>query len=144
MSLTLHTIKPAKGARKSAKRVGRGIATGKGKTSGRGMKGQRARSGGKGGLTIKGMKQTLIRIPKKRGFKSGKVKPLEVTLTKLAKMTETLITPDTLKAAGLIKTVNPGVKILGTGDAKPNMVVRGCAVTKGAREKIEAAGGKVE
>lgn len=144
MALTLHTIKSSKGARKSSKRVGRGIGTGKGKTAGRGMKGQRSRSGGKSGLALKGMRQTLLRVPKKRGFKSNKVKPVGINLSVLEGLPDTLITPKTLKAAGLIEDVKKGVKLLGNGEAKPSMVVRGCAVTEGARKKIEAAGGKIE
>lgn len=95
-------------------------------------------------MLVKGMQQTLVRIPKKRGFNSGKKKPVTVTLAQLAKLPETLVTPKTLKAAGLVSDVKAGVKILGTGDAKSNMVVRGIAVTKGAREKIEAAGGEIK
>lgn len=143
MALTLHTIKPSKGSRKSSKRIGRGIATGKGKTSGRGMKGQRSRSGGKSGLALKGMRQTLLRIPKSRGFKSQKIRPIALNLSALQNMVDTLVTPKTLKAAGLIEDDKKGVKIMGMGEAKPSMVVRGCLVTKGARAKIEAAGGKI-
>lgn len=144
MSLTLHTIKPAKGSRTTSKRVGRGLGSGKGKTSSRGMKGQRARSGGKGGLAVKGLRQTLLRVPKLRGFKSDKIRPIEVSLSALTKLTETLITPKSLKAAGLIENAKVAVKLLGNGEAKASLVVRGCLVTEGARKKIEAAGGRIE
>ncbi|HBU27910.1 TPA: 50S ribosomal protein L15 [Candidatus Uhrbacteria bacterium] len=144
MPLTLHTIQPAKGSKTSTKRLGRGIGSARGKTSGRGMKGQGARSGGKSGAMIKGLRQMLLRVPKSRGFKSHKIQPVALNLSVLSKMTETLITPKTLKAAGLIEQTKLGVKLLGDGEAKPSMLVRGCSVTEGARKKIEAAGGKIE
>ncbi|PIR47567.1 50S ribosomal protein L15 [Candidatus Uhrbacteria bacterium CG10_big_fil_rev_8_21_14_0_10_50_16] len=143
MALTLHTIKPSKGSQTTTKRLGRGIGSARGKTSGRGMKGQGSRSGNSGS-SINGLRQMLLRVPKTRGFKSHKIQPAALNLSALSKMTETLITPKTLKNAGLITDVKVGVKLMGDGEAKPSMLVRGCLVTKGARTKIEAAGGKIE
>lgn len=144
MSLSIHTIQPARDSRKTAKRVGRGLGSGKGKTSSRGVKGQRARSGGSGGLLIKGLRQTLLRIPKKRGFKSAYPKPQTVNVGDLSIVGGARITPSTLKAAELITDARGAVKILGNGEVKAALTIKGCALSATAKQKIEAAGGKVE
>ncbi len=140
----MHTIQPAKGSRKTAKRVGRGLGSGKGKTSSRGVKGQRARSGGSGGLLVKGLRQTLLRIPKKRGFKSGYAKPQTINVSDLTMVKGAIITPSTLKAAGLVTDAGGAVKILGNGEVKTALTVTGCHLSASAKQKIEAAGGKVK
>ncbi|NQV12355.1 50S ribosomal protein L15 [Candidatus Uhrbacteria bacterium] len=143
MSLKLHTISSNDGARQKKQRVGRGVAR-KGKTSGRGHKGQRSRSGGKGGLKLKGLKKTLLRVPKLRGFKSLAPKMEVVNVGDLNRVKGAMITPKALKSAGLISDTSKGVKILSVGDVQNSVVVKGCKVSKVAAEKIIAAGGKVE
>jgi len=143
MALKLHNISADSGSRQRKQRVGRGHAR-KGKTSGRGSKGQRSRSGGKGGLKLRGMKMTLLRVPKLRGFKSLARKAEVVNVELLDSVKGALVTPSILKAAGLINDVRNGVKILSRGEVKNSVVVKDCKVSKAAQEKIEAAGGKVE
>lgn len=142
MAMQLHTIKANKGSRKGKKRVGRGLAS-KGTTAGRGSKGQRARSGGKSGLKMKGLRQTLLRVPKTRGFKSQALSPAVVQLDELNDVELKIVSPKTLKAAGLVKVTRAGVKILSRGDIKKAVQVKGCKVSKAAKEKIEKAGGSV-
>ncbi len=117
MVLTLHTIKPAKKSQKKKKRVGRGNSSGKGTYSGRGIKGQKARSG-VGGLKRLGMKQILLRTPKLRGFKSLKEKDQIVNLDKISKYYKEneVVNPKTLKEKGLIDNEKKSVKILGRGE----------------------------
>jgi len=143
MTLTTHTIKKAKGSSKRKVRVGRGNASGKGTYSARGLKGQRSRSGGSSGLKLRGFKQTLQRIPKKRGFKSGKIKPEVVTLKELDSIFKDgdTVTPNKLKKRGLVTKTKHGVKIIGTGDIAKKITVSGCLTTSGAKEKITQAGG---
>lgn len=104
MAINLNTIKPAKGSRQKSKRVGRGNATQKGTTAGRGMKGQRARSGGKKGLALRGFKQSLQKVPKIRGFNSIKAKRQTVTLSVLDRVCKDgdVVTPKFLKKLGVI------------------------------------------
>ena len=122
MPLSLHTIKPAKGATKKRKKVGRGNASGRGTYSGRGIKGQRSRSGGKSGLKRLGMRIILKNIPKKRGFKSDKPKNQVVNLTDLNKHFKDgdVVSPKSLLKAGLIDTIKLPVKILGKGELTVN------------------------
>ena len=108
------------------------------------MKGQRSRAGGKGGLKLKGMKQTLLRVPKVKGFKSHRPKPVVINLKDLAGLKDTLVTPSKLVKAGIVDNVKNGVKILSEGDVKTSFVVRGIKVSEAAKAKIEAAGGKIE
>lgn len=117
MSLSLHTIKPAKGATKKRKRVGRGNASGHGTYSTRGLKGQKSRSG-VSNLKRLGMKMTLMRTPKKRGFKSLKAKNQVVNLEDINKNFKDgeVINPKTLFKKGLINAIETGVKILGKGN----------------------------
>lgn len=145
MSLSLHTIKPAKGSKRSKKRVGRGNASGHGSYSTRGIKGQKARSGGRGGLKYKGMKAMLLSIPKKRGFKSMRKKSEILNINDLDKKFEdnTRITLKVLQKSGMISKIKNGVKILGDGETKKKFVISGCDVSKSAREKIEGAGGSI-
>lgn len=144
MAITLHTLRPAKGATKAKKRVGRGLGS-KGTTAGRGQKGQTSRSG-VGGLKRLGMRHTLLATPKVRGFKSLEGKPQTVSLTAINKMfiAGEVVTPKTLMKKGLITDGNGKVKILNTGDLTAGVTVKNCSVSKAASEKILAAGGKVE
>ncbi len=143
-ALAPHTISQPR-ARRKAKRVGRGIASGKGKTSARGEKGQKARSGGKAGLKTFGFKQSLQKVPKLRGFKSQKPKKETVTLAKLAEYSEAnqVVTPHVLKEKGVIARPQSGVKIVASGTMPHAITVEGCLVSKKAVELIEKAGGKI-
>lgn len=119
MSLSLHTIKPNQGAAKKRKRVGRGNASGHGTYSTRGVKGQKARSG-VSGLKRLGLKMTLMRIPKKRGFKSLKSKDQIVNIALINEnfKDSDIINPNALFKKGLIDNLKMGVKVLGKGQLK--------------------------
>lgn len=119
MSLTLHTIRPAKGSTKKRKRVGRGNASGHGTSATRGTKGQRSRTG-VSGLKRLGMKSMLLSIPKKRGFNSLKAKDQVVNLIDINKHFKEgeIVSPKTLIKKGLIEKAEAGVKILGKGELK--------------------------
>lgn len=146
MPITLSNLKPPRGSRRRSKRLGRGNASGKGTYSGRGIKGQRARSGGKGGLKRIGLKRILQRIPKHRGFTSVHGRPAVINVGALEERfnTGTTITPGLLVQHDLIQNIKGGVKILGDGKLTKAFTVKGCAVSKPAREKIEAVGGRIE
>lgn len=145
MPLTLHTIRPAKGAQKKRKRVGRGLSK-KGTYSGRGSKGQRSRSGGKSGLQLKGLRQIMLATPKKKGFKSNKPTPEVVNVGTLSKTFAegNTVTPQALLEKGLVSKIANGVKILGNGSLSIKLSLTGCKVSKVAKEKIEKAGGTVK
>ena len=129
----------------SRRRVGRGIGSGLGKTSGRGHKGQKARSGGGVRRGFEGGQTPLYRRLPKRGFKNIHAKTYtEVTLTMLNKSKATDITPESLLAEGLIGKINDGIVVLGTGAIEKSVNVKATRFTKTAAEKIEAAGGKIE
>lgn len=144
MSLSLHSLQPKKGSRKSKKRVGRGLGS-TGRYSGRGIKGQRSRSGGKSGLKLKGLRKIMLSIPKKRGFKSGRLKPEVVNVADISKnfADGAKISPKTLLKKGLITHGDQGVKILGDGAIAIKVTVADCAVSGAAKTKIEEAGGTV-
>lgn len=145
MALTLHSVKLPKSARTRKVRVGRGNASGHGTYSGRGGKGQRARSGGRKGLKILGFKQTLQRIPKVGGFKSHRIRPAEVTLAQLQTTFADgeVVSPERIVKKGLADDVRAGVKILATGTLKKKLTIKGCRVTAGAKAAIESAGGSL-
>ena len=127
------------------RRVGRGIGSGLGKTSGRGHKGQKARSGGGVRRGFEGGQTPLYRRLPKRGFKNVNAKNYtEVTLTMLNKSTVKDVTADTLIKDGIISKANNGIVILGTGKLDKKLTVQAKRFTTSAAEKIEAAGGKVE
>lgn len=129
----------------SKKRVGRGIGSGLGKTSGRGQKGQKARSGGGVRRGFEGGQTPLYRRLPKRGFKNINSKTYtEVTLTMLSKSKATEVTADTLLEEGIIGKINDGIVVLGTGSLDKKLTVKATRFTKAAAEKIEAAGGKIE
>ncbi len=127
------------------RRVGRGIGSGLGKTSGRGQKGQKARSGGGVRRGFEGGQTPLYRRLPKRGFTNIHAKEYtEVTLSMLNKSNSAEVTAESLLAEGIIGKVNDGIVILGTGKLEKKMTVKAKRFTKSAAEKIEAAGGKIE
>lgn len=139
----MHTLKPARGAKRTYKRVGRGGGSGKGTTAGRGGKGQTARSGGRNRLKLLGMRHMMLQTPKLRGFKSQRAKSAVVTLDDLSAAfgDGAKVTPAILAKKGL--TSGARVKILASGKFKKKLIVMGCAVSAAAKEKIVAAGGEV-
>ena len=127
------------------KRVGRGIGSGLGKTSARGQKGQKARSGGGVRRGFEGGQTPLYRRLPKRGFKNRNAKVYtEVTLTMLNKSEAKEVSAETLLAEGIIGKINDGIVVLGTGKIEKSLNVKATRFTKSAAEKIEAAGGKIE
>lgn len=145
MTLTTQTIGPGAGARRKSKRVGRGNASQKGTYSSRGLKGQRSRSGGKSGLARLGFKSRLQKVPKLRGFKSDKIKPETVTLSRLSQVCTDggTITPALLKKLGAVHRPERGVKIVATGAIDKALNISGCLASKKAAEHIEKAGGTI-
>lgn len=143
--MKLNNLSPAPGSKKRAKRVGRGMSSGLGKTSGRGMKGQNSRTGGGVRPGFEGGQMPLYRRLPKIGFKNyNKRVYTEVNLDLLEKFTGTEVTAESLKKEKLIKKVNDGIVVLGTGTLTKKLDVKVARVTKTAKEKIEAVGGKVE
>ena len=127
------------------RRVGRGMASGLGKTSGRGHKGQKARSGGGVRRGFEGGQTPLYRRLPKRGFTNIHAKNYtEVTLSMLNKSEATEVTAESLLAEGIIGKVNDGIVVLGTGNLEKKLTVKAKRFTKSAGEKIEAVGGKIE
>lgn len=143
--MRLNTLKSAPGARKSAKRVGRGIGSGTGKTCGRGHKGQKARSGGFHKVGFEGGQMPLQRRLPKVGFSSrvGRITD-EIRLHELALVEGDVVDLVALKAANLIRQNIKRVKVIASGKIEKAVTVRGLGVTAGAKSAIEAAGGKVE
>ena len=145
--LELHNMKPADGSKKSAKRLGRGIGSGLGKTSGKGHKGQWARSGGGVRPGFEGGQMPLTRRLPKRGFKNRFVKVYTiVNVSELEKFENgTEITPEVLLSNGVISKIEAnGVKVLGNGTLTKKLVVKASKFSKSAVETIEKAGGSVE
>ena len=147
--MKLHDLKPAPGSKKRRKRVGRGMASGKGKTSGRGMKGQGARSGGGKGPYFEGGQLPLVRrLPFRRGFTN--ISRIEYTPVNLDRLQEKFgeeaqeVTPETLVEAGIIKRSDEAVAILGRGELTSPLQVKAHRFSKSAKEKIEATGGTTE
>ncbi len=144
--MKLNELSPAPGSRFSGRRLGRGIGSGLGKTSGKGHKGQNARSGGGVRPGFEGGQMPLFRRLPKRGFKNRNSKSYtEVTLSQLEKLEAgTEVTVESLKDLGIIKKVNDGIVILGNGELTKKLNIKANRVTKNAQAKIEAVGGKVE
>jgi large subunit ribosomal protein L15 len=145
--MKLHELKPNEGSKKNRKRVGRGISAGQGKTAGRGMKGQNARSGGGTSLWHQGGNLPFFRrLPFKRGFTPfNRIEYNEVNLDQLEGFgSKNEVTPETLVEARLLKDSRKPIVILGRGELKTALTVKVHRVTSGARAKIEAAGGSVE
>ncbi len=131
--------------KKTRRRVGRGIGSGLGKTSGKGHKGQKARSGGGVRRGFEGGQTPLYRRLPKRGFKNINSKNYtEVTLTMLNKSKAEEVTAESLLAEGIIGKINDGIVVLGTGVLEKKLTVKATRFTKTASEKIEALGGKIE
>ncbi len=145
--MKINDLSPAEGSVSSKKRLGRGTGSGLGKTSGKGHKGQKARSGGGVRPGFEGGQMPLyLRIPK-RGFTNARFKKhyAEVNVSRLNGFRAgTIVTPEKLIEAGIINKVLDGVKIMGAGELKKRLTVSAMKFTKGAIEKIEAAGGKTE
>ncbi len=144
--MKLNQLSPAKGSTKASKRKGRGPGSGLGKTSGRGQKGQKSRSGGGVRPGFEGGQMPLTRRLPKRGFTNIFAKVYnEVNLGQLNIFEDdTIVTPELLKEKGIIKKDNDGIKILGNGELSTKLIVRAHKFSKAAQEKIEAAGGKAE
>jgi large subunit ribosomal protein L15 len=145
--MKLHDLRPAPGSKKDRKRVGRGISAGQGKTAGRGTKGQGARSGGVKGPYFEGGQLPLVRrLPFKRGFANiWRLEYTEINLERLAQFASGAeVSPETLMEAGLIKSAQEPVVILGRGQLDRPLTVKAHRFSAAARTGIEAAGGKVE
>lgn len=145
--MKLHELRPAEGARKKAKRVGRGIGSGHGKTATRGHKGQLARSGGGKGPGFEGGQTPLQRRLPKRGFKNAPFKK-EYAVINIEVLNRfdagTTVTPELLVQTGVVKELQSGLKVLGEGELTKALTVHAHRFSKAAAEKIAAAGGKVE
>jgi large subunit ribosomal protein L15 len=143
--MKLHDLQPAPGAKKKRMRKARGIAAGKGKTAGRGTKGQNARAGGGVRPYFEGGQLPLVRrLPYKRGFRNRyRVEYVPVNVGRIADL-EGEITPARLAEAGIIKKASLRVAILGDGELDRPLTVRAHRFSASARTKIEAAGGVVE
>jgi large subunit ribosomal protein L15 len=162
--MKLHDLQPAAGSRKERTRVGRGIAAGKGKTAGRGTKGQKARAGGSIPPWFEGGQTPLHqRIPKLRGFRNrfktdyevvnvgridelveaGRI-PSDQPAGRSKKAVAVTVNQEVLRAAGLVRTLAKPMKVLGTGDVARPLFVVADAFTRSAREKIESAGGTAQ
>jgi len=143
--MRLNLIRPAEGSRKKAKRLGRGIGSTFGKTCGIGHKGQKARSGGFHKVGFEGGQMPLQRRLPKIGFKSRSSKfSAEVRLSELNMIAGETVDLQVLIAANIVPFFTKKAKIIKSGMLEKPVVVKGIAVTSGARESIEAAGGKVE
>ena len=142
--MRMNELQPAAGSRTKAKRLGRGIGSGLGKTGGRGHKGQKSRSGGYHKVGFEGGQMPLQRRLPKVGFRSRTaLRTAEVRLHELA-LVEGDVTVESLKAAGLIPGIAERAKVFASGTIDKACVLRGVAVTAGARAAIEAAGGSIE
>jgi len=144
--MKIEDLKPAAGSTKKNKRVGRGIGSGHGKTSCKGHKGQKARSGGSVGPAFEGGQMPMQRRLPKRGFKNRfAVEYAIVNLKDIARVDDLdVITPEALIERGLVKDLKNGLKILGEGEIKRPVTVRADAFSASATAKIAAAGGKAE
>ena len=145
--MKLHELKPAEGAVRAKKRLGRGTATGQGKTAGRGQKGQWSRSGGGVRVGFEGGQMPLARRLPKRGFKNPFRKEYTEVNVELLNRFEngTEVTAEVLKSTGAIsKIAKDGIKVLGNGNLEKAVTVKAAKFTASAQEKIEKAGGKAE
>lgn len=141
----LNDLSPAEGSKKDAKRVGRGIGSGTGKTCGRGHKGQKSRSGGFHKVGFEGGQMPLQRRLPKVGFNSRSAKhSAEVRLNELANIDADVIDIASLIAANVIPAITKKAKVFASGELTKAVNLKGIQVTPGARKVIEAAGGKIE
>ena len=142
--MELNTLKPAPGAKRARRRVGRGIGSGLGKTAGRGHKGQKSRAGGFHKVGFEGGQMPLQRRLPKRGFKSLTAAfNAEVSLAELQRLGADEIDLLTLKQAGLVDDRAKTVKVIKSGELSKKVVLKGIGATAGAKAAIEAAGGSV-
>ena len=145
--MKLENLSVVEGSRKLRNRVGRGTSSGNGKTSGKGHKGQKARSGYSRKAGFEGGQLPLYRRLPKRGFSNARFKE-EYTVLNLSDLNQfdegTVVTPELLKETGIIKKQLSGIKILGNGSLEKKLTVKAHKFSMTAKEKIEAAGGKVE
>ena len=145
--MKLHELKPVVGATTTKKRVGRGVGSGLGKTSGRGQKGQNSRSGGGVPNWFEGGQFPLYRKLPKRGFTNARFKKeyATINLSDLNKFDNGVeVTPELLKEMGLVKKQMCGIKVLGYGVLEKKLVVKASKFSKTAKEQIEKLGGKAE
>lgn len=144
--MELHDLTPAPGSRRRARRLGRGTGSGRGKTAGRGTKGQKARSGGAKGAPFEGGQTPLVRRVPKRGFRN----PLrrEYAIVNVEQLNQfddgTEVNPELLLETGIVRALGDGVKVLGNGDLARRLTVRAHRFSRSAIAKIEAAGGRAE
>ncbi|EAF7069780.1 50S ribosomal protein L15 [Listeria monocytogenes] len=144
--MKLHELKPSEGSRKERNRVGRGTGSGNGKTSGRGHKGQKARSGGGVRLGFEGGQLPLFRRIPKRGFTNINRKEFAIVNLDVLNRFEdgTEVTPELLVETGIIRNEKSGIKILSNGNIEKKHTVKANKFSAAAKEAIEAAGGKTE
>jgi len=144
--MPLHELKPAPGSRHTTKRVGRGTGSGLGKTSGRGQKGQKSRSGGGVRRGFEGGQMPLFQRLPKRGFTN--IFRREWTIVNVGTLNcfdaGTIVTPELLKEKGIIKSLKNSIKILGQGELEKELTVRAGSFSSQAKEKILAVGGRAE
>ncbi|WP_183860160.1 50S ribosomal protein L15 [Pectinatus brassicae] len=144
--MKLHELAPAPGSKKTRTRVGRGLGSGLGKTSGRGQKGQNSRSGGGVRTGFEGGQMPLYRRLPKRGFKNIYAKEYaEVNVCMLDRFEDgSVVDAVALVESGILKNVRDGIRILGNGEVTKKLTVKAQGFTKTAEEKIKAAGGQIE
>ncbi len=143
--MKLHELAPNPGSRQERKRVGRGLGSGLGKTAGKGQKGQNSRAGGGVRLGFEGGQMPIQRRMPKRGFKNiSRREYAIINLATLSKMEAAEVTPELLKATGIVKDMKDGLKVLGNGELDKAITVRAHKFSQSALDKIAAAGGKAE
>ena len=144
--MKLHELAPAAGSTTAAKRLGRGVGSGLGKTSGKGHKGAKARSGGGKRPGFEGGQMPLYRRVPKKGFTNiFRTEYAEVNVGQLEVFNDgVVVNAELLKAAGIVKKTMDGVKVLGNGELTKKLTVEAAKFTESAKEKIEAVGGKAE
>ena len=144
--MKLHELAPAAGSTTASKRLGRGVGSGLGKTSGKGHKGAKARSGGGKRPGFEGGQMPLYRRVPKKGFTNiFRVEYAEVNVGQLEVFNDgVVVNAELLKAAGIVKKTMDGVKILGNGELTKKLTVEAAKFTESAKQKIEAVGGKAE
>ncbi len=144
--MKLHELSPAAGSKKDVKRIGRGAASGQGKTAGKGHKGQKARAGRGMQVGFEGGQMPLQRRIPKRGFNNIFAKEIAAVNVSALNVFEdgTTVTIEALVEAGLVKKALDGVKVLGNGELSKKLTVQVNAYSESAKQKIEAAGGKAE
>lgn len=146
MTLELHNLRPAKGANRKSKRIGRGVGSGSGKTAGRGHKGQKSRSGYSSRPGFEGGQMPLYRRLPKRGFTNIFAKRFVVLNVRDLNRYEdgSTVSPEHLVESGYVKRMHDGLRILGNGELKKKLTVKAHHFSESARQKIEKAGGTVE